>query len=82
MLWMGEEFGDCTDINANEKNLAQASNAHLSAPSFVKIARLERSGQISVMPAAREPHVIDVKVEKGVQTVQIKLDYSAQGEKY
>ena len=20
MIWMGEEFGDCTDINANEKN--------------------------------------------------------------
>ncbi|MEH2120939.1 DUF421 domain-containing protein [Nostoc sp.] len=58
------------------------SNAHLSDPSEVKFARLERSGQISVIPAARKPQVIEVKVEDGVQTVQVKLDYPEQGERY
>ena len=49
---------------------------------YCQVARLERSGQISVIPAAREPQVIEVKVEQGVQTVRVKLDYPAEGERY
>lgn len=58
------------------------SQAHLSEPSQVKVARLERSGQISVIPADREPQVIEVKVEEGVQTVRLQIDYPAEGERY
>lgn len=58
------------------------SNAHLSDPSQVKIARFERSAQISVIPTVCEPQVIETTVEEGVQTVRVKLDYSVQREKY
>ena len=58
------------------------NNAHLSELSKVKVARFERNGQISVIPAAREPQVIEVKVKEGVQTVQFQLDYPAEGERY
>lgn len=51
------------------------NNAHLSDPSQVKTARLERSGQISVIPKAREPQAIEVKVAQGVQTVRIVLEH-------
>lgn len=36
-------------------------------------ARLERSGQLSVIKAQREPKVIQVEVAEGVQTVRIEL---------
>jgi uncharacterized membrane protein YcaP (DUF421 family) len=39
----------------------------------VKEARLERSGQLSVIRSAGEPKVLDVKVGNGVQTVRIEL---------
>ena len=42
-------------------------------PSKIKLAHLERDGQISVIPAEREPRVLDVSVEDGVQTVRIEL---------
>ncbi|WP_315791169.1 hypothetical protein [Fischerella sp. JS2] len=50
------------------------SNAHLSDPSQVKVARLERSGQISVIPRVCEPQVIEMTIEEGVQTVRVKLE--------
>jgi uncharacterized membrane protein YcaP (DUF421 family) len=36
-------------------------------------ARLERSGQLSVIKAEREPKVIEVKVAEGVQTLRIEI---------
>jgi uncharacterized membrane protein YcaP (DUF421 family) len=36
-------------------------------------ARLERSGELSVVKAKQEPKVIEVAVAKGVQTVRIEL---------
>ncbi len=69
-------------ISQTDLMSAIRSNAHLSELSEVKVARLERSGQVSVIPAAREPQVIEVKVEKGVQTVRLQLEYPAGGEKY
>ncbi|MEH2067704.1 MAG: YetF domain-containing protein [Nostoc sp.] len=50
------------------------SNAHLSDPTQVKVARLERSGQISVIPRVCEPQVIEMTVEQGVQIVRVKLE--------
>ncbi len=81
--------GEIQSKNMSKAHISQAdlmaslrSQAHLSAPSQVKVARLERSGQISVIPADREPQVIEVKVEEGVQTVRLKIDYPAEGERY
>lgn len=43
-------------------------------PARVQRAYLERSGRISVMPSRREPRVVDVSVEHGVQTVRVELE--------
>ncbi len=40
----------------------------------VKEAYLERDGQISFIKDNREPKILDIKVENGVQTVRIKLE--------
>lgn len=69
-------------VNQTDLMASLRSNAHVSDPSKVKVARFERSGQISVIPAEREPQVIEVTVEEGVQTVRVKLEYSAEGERY
>ncbi len=80
--------GEIQLSNMNKAHVSQTdlisslrSNAHLSDPSKVKVARFERSGQISVIPAAREPQVIEVTVEQGVQTVRIQLDGGGRGRK-
>ncbi len=39
----------------------------------VRDAYLERSGMISIIPQSKQPKVIEVKVEDGVQTVRIQL---------
>ena len=43
-------------------------------PSKVKVAYLERNGQISVITKKQEPRVVTVSVEDGVQTVRIELE--------
>ena len=43
-------------------------------PSKVKRAYLERSGSVSVMPFSSPPHIVDVSVMDGVQTVRIELE--------
>lgn len=58
-----------------EEDLTQAIriNTKQTDPSKIKLAYLERDGQISVIPFKREPRVLDVSVENGVQTVRIEL---------
>ena len=43
-------------------------------PSKVKRAYLERSGSVSVLPFSSPPHIVDVSVMDGVQTVRIELE--------
>jgi uncharacterized membrane protein YcaP (DUF421 family) len=43
-------------------------------PAKVKLAYLERNGQISIIPNKREPQVFTVPVEDGVQAVRIELE--------
>jgi uncharacterized membrane protein YcaP (DUF421 family) len=43
-------------------------------PSKIKLAYLERSGRISIVPFKTEPQVLDVSVEDGVKTIRIKLE--------
>jgi uncharacterized membrane protein YcaP (DUF421 family) len=39
----------------------------------IRRARMERNGRISVVPHRRQPRVVDVAVEDGVQAVRIDL---------
>jgi uncharacterized membrane protein YcaP (DUF421 family) len=63
-----------SQISKMDLTEALRANAKLCEPSEVKVARLERSGDISVIPRAHEPQVIEIMVEAGVQTVRIKLE--------
>ena len=48
----------------------QASTTDIST---IRVARMERNGRISVIPAESAPHVVNVSVEDGVKTVRIEL---------
>lgn len=81
--------GEIQSDNMKKAHVSQAdlmssirSYAHLSEVSEVKAARFERNGQISIIPAARKPQIIEVKVEEGVQTVRLEIEYPAEGERY
>lgn len=54
---------------------ALRENGGVEELSEVKLARFERNGSISVITKEkREPRVVEVKVEDGVQTVRIVID--------
>jgi uncharacterized membrane protein YcaP (DUF421 family) len=58
----------------SDRDLYEAlRQAGLEKPEQVAISCMERSGKISVIPARREPKVLEVQVEQGVQTVRIEL---------
>jgi uncharacterized membrane protein YcaP (DUF421 family) len=42
-------------------------------PSTIERSYLERSGDVSLLPYTKEPRVLSVSVEKGVETVRIEL---------
>ncbi len=57
-----------------DADLAQAlRHTGKTDPSNIRLAYLERNGDVSVVPEKREPHVVDVSVADGVQTVRIEL---------
>jgi len=60
----------------SEKDLVCAlrTNAALADAHQVRRAYLERSGDVSVIPAPAAPRVVDVQVVAGVQTVRIELE--------
>jgi uncharacterized membrane protein YcaP (DUF421 family) len=60
----------------SDHDLTQAlrmQNDHTD-PAKIRLAYLERSGNISVIPFKGEPRVLDVSVADGVQTVRIELE--------
>ncbi|MGB3649938.1 MAG: YetF domain-containing protein [Rivularia sp. (in: cyanobacteria)] len=59
----------------SEKDLESSlrSQAKLTEPSQVKIARLESGGDISVLPKEKQPQIIEMSVEEGVKTIRIEL---------
>jgi len=61
-------------ITHDDLTQALRLNTNQTDPAKIKLAYLERSGQISVIPFKREPRVADVSVENGVQTVRIELE--------
>lgn len=63
------------NVHISKKDLFSAlrDNANLGDLERVKEARLERSGNISVVKQEREPRIIDVRVEDGVQIVRVEI---------
>ena len=55
------------------KQALRMQNNHTD-PAHIRLAYLERSGQISVVPFKGEPRILDVSVADGVQTVRIELE--------
>jgi len=58
-----------------EHDLTEALRQHSKEDDLrsIKLAYLERSGRISIIPFKPEPRVVDVSVEDGVQTVRIEV---------
>lgn len=59
----------------SEKDLRGAlrRNGSVEDPADVKVAYLERSGDVSVLTKKSEPRVVEVTVEAGVQRVRIEI---------
>lgn len=63
------------EASLSRNDLDQALRGQgVSHPSSVQRAVLERDGTVSVIESDREPRVLDVAVEDGVQTVRIALE--------
>jgi uncharacterized membrane protein YcaP (DUF421 family) len=62
-------------ISKKDLEMALYSQGDVTDPAEVKIARFERSGEISVIPRAREQklRVVEINVREGVQTVRLEL---------
>lgn len=62
-------------ISRRDLQMALHSNGQVTDPGEVKVARFERSGDISVIPREKEKklHVVEVTVRQGVQTVRIEV---------
>lgn len=69
-----EEAMQKSKIGKNDLAQAMREEANLEDIKDVKTAYIERDGNITVIPKKNEPQVIEVKVEKGVQTVRIVLE--------
>jgi uncharacterized membrane protein YcaP (DUF421 family) len=61
-------------MGRNDLMEALRSQASTTSLEGVKLAYLERSGEISVICKDRPPQVLEVKVEEGVQWVRIRLE--------
>jgi uncharacterized membrane protein YcaP (DUF421 family) len=59
----------------SEGDLLEMLRLHgrLADPEDVGMACLERNGEISAIPIRREPRVVDVGVQDGVQTIRVEL---------
>ena len=61
-------------ISRNDLLGALRTQARISDVAQVQRARLERSGDISVITADGPPKILDVNVVDGVQTVRIQIE--------
>ncbi len=69
------QWDEMRSSNITERDLLGAlrSTAQLEDPSKVRVAYLERSGDISAIEDTGEPQVVEIQVADGVQTVRIEL---------
>ncbi|HEX7061646.1 MAG TPA: YetF domain-containing protein [Woeseiaceae bacterium] len=67
--------GSMRKASITSEDLAEAlrTQAGHTDPARFEAAWMERSGKISVKPYPHEPHVVEVAVQSGVQTVRIEL---------
>lgn len=58
-----------------EEDLAEAlrRQGHTHDPGDIRLACLERSGDISILLQKKDPQVIEVKVEEGIQIIRIEI---------
>lgn len=63
-----------TGVAKNDLEQALRLQAQTTDPSGIRLAYLERNGQISLIPGESGPRVLEVNVEDGVQTVRIRLE--------
>jgi uncharacterized membrane protein YcaP (DUF421 family) len=61
-------------ISHKDLELEVRLNGNIEDYREAKAIYLERNGEITVVKGGREPRVIEVKVEDGVQTVRIQLE--------
>lgn len=62
-----------TGVSEHDLEQALRAGAGVTDPARVRLATLERDGTISVLPADEPPRVVEVSVERGVQTVRVEL---------
>ena len=61
-------------ITARDLNEALRLKSGTTNPKRFKRATMERNGSISVVPYDREPRILQVSVEDGVQNIRIELE--------
>lgn len=62
-------------IGKNDLMQAIREEANVDSLDKVETAYLERDGNITVIPKSCKPHLVEVKVEEGVQTVKIVIEH-------
>ena len=62
-------------IGKNDLLQALHEKAKVESIEDVKTAYLERDGNITVIPNGCKPHLVEIKVEEGVQTVKIVIEH-------
>jgi len=65
-------------IDKNDLLQALREEGNIESPEEVKAAYLERDGKITVIPSRTGPHVVEAKVENGVQTIRIVIEHDKQ----
>ena len=73
------DFDAMVKSHFGKEDLAEALRTHgLISPEEVRVASLERSGKVSVVPEEGSPEIVEVRVEDGVQTVRIEIGGKAR----
>ena len=62
-----------TGLSTRDLEQALREKVQETDPSKIRLAYMERDGSVSVVPRPSEPHIVDVSVMDGVQTVRIEL---------
>jgi uncharacterized membrane protein YcaP (DUF421 family) len=62
-----------TGLSSHDLQQALRVQAQTTDPSKIKLAYMERSGNISLIPFDPEPRIVDISVADGVQTVRVEL---------
>jgi uncharacterized membrane protein YcaP (DUF421 family) len=70
-----EETMRRSKIGKNDLLEALRKDGNVEKPENVKSAYLERDGSITVIPRNCENHVVEVKVEDGIQKIEIRIGH-------